>query len=288
MMIVITMSNCPLKLRGDLSRWLIEIDTGVFVGNINTRVRELVWERVCQNIKNGRATMVFGTNGEQKLDFRIHNTNWEPVDYDGITLIRRNNEYCNDAEYKKWSKAAINHRNKIKQRGESEKVYDKYAITDIETTGINEDDSIIEIAAIIVENGEITDSFSQLIACERSIPNEIVKLTGITDDMLREKGTELKDAIAMYSAFIGNMTLVGHNINFDIRFIQKAYSKYGYPIITNKLVDTMRLSRKKIDDISSYSLKSVAEYFDVDCTKRHRAYDDCVITYGIYEKLKEI
>ena len=61
------MTNCPPKLRGDLSKWLCEINTGVYVGNVSSRVRDALWERVCQNLKNGQATLVFTTAGEQRL-----------------------------------------------------------------------------------------------------------------------------------------------------------------------------------------------------------------------------
>lgn len=71
------MTNCPPKLRGDLSKWLCEINTGVYVGNVSSRVRDALWERVCQNLKNGQATMVLTTAGEQRMDFRTHNTTWE-------------------------------------------------------------------------------------------------------------------------------------------------------------------------------------------------------------------
>lgn len=83
------MTDCPPRLRGDLSKWLQEINTGVYVGNVNSRVRDAIWNRVCENLKTGRATMVFSTNNEQKMDFRVHNTLWTPVDFEGIQLIRR-------------------------------------------------------------------------------------------------------------------------------------------------------------------------------------------------------
>ncbi|MBQ6042496.1 MAG: type I-E CRISPR-associated endoribonuclease Cas2 [Oscillospiraceae bacterium] len=101
MMIVITMSCCPPKLRGDLTRWFIEVDTGVYVGNLNARVRDAVWERICLNIGSGRATMVYSANNEQKLEFRIHHAAWEPVDYDGIKLVRRNYPDREDDAYRK-------------------------------------------------------------------------------------------------------------------------------------------------------------------------------------------
>jgi CRISPR-associated protein Cas2 len=288
MMVVITMTNCPPKLRGDLSRWLIEIDTGVFVGNINARVREHVWKRVCDNIKNGRASMAFGTNSEQKLDFKVHNTEWEPVDFDGIKLIRRNFENEDDDYYKKWSKPSLNHKNRVAQMKKTSDIAEKYAVIDIETTGLKESDSIIEIAAIIVEKGEIADTFTSLIKSDVSIPTEIVKLTGITENLIQQEGIPIKKALGRFLDFCKELTLVGHNVGFDIGFLQKACADNGYPAIKNKSVDTMRLSRKKIDDISGYGLKAVSEYFGIECETAHRAYDDCVTAYRIYEKLKEI
>ena len=87
-MIVVSMTNCPPKLRGDLSKWLLEINTGVYVGHVNARVREALWQRICENIRDGQATMVFTTNNEQHMDFYVHNTSWKPVDLDGIQLMK--------------------------------------------------------------------------------------------------------------------------------------------------------------------------------------------------------
>ena len=100
-MIVIMLSDCPPKVRGDISKWLCEINTGVFVGNVSSRVREEVWQRICENIKSGQATMVFSAPGEQKMDFRVHNTTWEPVDLDGLNyLAGKNLDFINKSAMK--------------------------------------------------------------------------------------------------------------------------------------------------------------------------------------------
>ncbi|TNC22060.1 MULTISPECIES: type I-E CRISPR-associated endoribonuclease Cas2e [Amycolatopsis] len=88
-MIVIVLTAVPPGLRGHLTRWLLEISPGVFVGHLPTRVRELTWERVIEFVDDGRALMVYTVNGEQRLAFEVHGHDWTPVDYDGITLIRR-------------------------------------------------------------------------------------------------------------------------------------------------------------------------------------------------------
>ena len=73
-MIVVTLTDCPPRLRGDLSKWLLEINTGVYVGQLNKRVREELWKRICDNLPRGRATMVYSANNEQGMEFRVHNT----------------------------------------------------------------------------------------------------------------------------------------------------------------------------------------------------------------------
>ena len=88
-MVVVVLTDCPPKLRGDLSKWFFEINTGVYVGNVSARVRERIWERICENIKHGQATMVYSASGEQKMEFCVHNTSWKIVDFDGIKLMQR-------------------------------------------------------------------------------------------------------------------------------------------------------------------------------------------------------
>jgi len=72
-----------------LTKWLTEIDTGVFVGKVSSRIRDSLWERVCETIKTGRASMVYSARNEQHLDFRVHNAYWEPIDFDGVKLLLR-------------------------------------------------------------------------------------------------------------------------------------------------------------------------------------------------------
>ena len=88
-MIVIVLSACPVSLRGDLTKWLLEINPGVFVGRVSARIREKLWARVLESGSTGRATMVFPADNEQRLEFRVNNADWEPVDFEGVKLIYR-------------------------------------------------------------------------------------------------------------------------------------------------------------------------------------------------------
>jgi CRISPR-associated protein Cas2 len=88
-MLVLVLSACPPGLRGYLTRWLLEISAGVFVGHVSKRVRELMWKRTVEMTRTGRAIMVFSARNEQHLDFLVHGHHWEPVDVDGIRLMLR-------------------------------------------------------------------------------------------------------------------------------------------------------------------------------------------------------
>lgn len=87
--LVLVTSAVPKGLRGELSRWLLEIGPGVFVGHLSARVREEVWELVTSNVRQGRAILVYSSRNEQRLVFETCGDAWQPVDRDGIKLIRR-------------------------------------------------------------------------------------------------------------------------------------------------------------------------------------------------------
>ena len=88
-MIVVVLSVTPEKLRGELTRWLLEISAGVYVGHLSARVRDNLWDRIVEDVARGRALMVWSTRNEQRLTFRVHNHAWAVEDFDGIALMRR-------------------------------------------------------------------------------------------------------------------------------------------------------------------------------------------------------
>lgn len=106
-MTVIILTACPTGLRGHLTQWLMELSAGVYVGHISSRVRNRLWGRVTEMAGPGRALMVFQVKGEQRLSFKVHDHHWTPVDFDGVTLIRRPSEPIPNAALPSgWSKAA--------------------------------------------------------------------------------------------------------------------------------------------------------------------------------------
>lgn len=88
-MVVLVLSAVPIGLRGLLTRWLIEVSAGVFVGHVSARVRDLLWLRTVEAARTGRALMIYEVPTEQRLSFKTHNHHWEPVDFEGVTLMMR-------------------------------------------------------------------------------------------------------------------------------------------------------------------------------------------------------
>lgn len=289
-MIVISLTDCPAKVRGDLSKWLIEINTGVYVGNINARVREELWDRICQNLKTGRATMVYSAGGEQHMEFRVHNTPWEPVDFEGLTLMRRPHpgNWKQPTLPENFSKAAKMqlHRNALLAKTKDSRE-EYYAVIDLETSGLSsKDDEIIEIAALLIEDGEIKEEFSRLVFSETPISDSIIALTGITPEERKKKGVSLPKALEEFYNFVGKRNLVCHNSQFDSAFLRESCRKCGIPIASNRYVDTLALSRRKLRNIRDYKLQTVAEALGIDVVKQHRALADCKTTAQVFQKLK--
>ena len=88
-MVIVVLTACPPGARGDLTRWLLEIAPGVFVGRLSARVRERLWQRVCSFVKSGRAIMVYTARNEQHLGFEVFQPDWVPVEHEGLKLIKR-------------------------------------------------------------------------------------------------------------------------------------------------------------------------------------------------------
>ena len=273
-----------------MTKWFVEINTGVYVGNISKRIREELWKRICDNIKNGQATMVFQSNNEQKMDFYVHNTTWEPVDFDGIKLMRRPSPArINQNNDESVLKPGFSNASKKRfQRGShrAETPSNAYVVIDIETTGLNpQTDHIIEYAALRIEDRKVTGEFEMLVSQENELKNEIIELTGITDELLRKEGQSPEETLSEFLKFIGNNRIVGHNLAFDMPFLISACRKYNLPPPSAKCEDTLTLAKRKISGVRNYKLATLAEHLSIPYEDAHRALSDCRITNQLYEKL---
>ena len=150
---------------------------------------------------------------------------------------------------------------------------DEIVCFDIETTGLNKKhEVIIEIGAVILKNGEITDRFNTFAAPGRILSQEIILLTGITDEMLVGAPSQ-EEALRAFLDFAGDRPLAAHNAEFDMGFIAAGCRKYGLPF-HNPSVDSLILAQNLLPDLGKYKLDIVAEHLHLPAFNHHRASDD--------------
>ncbi len=161
---------------------------------------------------------------------------------------------------------------------------DKYVVFDIETTGFSPvQNRIIEIGAVKVENGEITDRFSEFVNPRTPIPFEITNLTSITDDMV-SGAEDISVILPRFLKFCEGCKLVAHNAQFDTSFIRENCKREGYPFDYTYL-DTLTMSRVLLPGQSKHTLDAVAKTLKVVLQHHHRAVDDAECTALIFLKM---
>lgn len=287
-MTVIVLSTCPKKIRGNISKWLLEVSINVFVGKINARVREALWQDICENMpKSGRATMVFNTTGEQGIGVEILGESWVPVDFEGIFMIRHPlpNSHIMEETNEYVSKVRIMKKAEYKNSKQNEKVY---CAVDIETTGLKPTDEIIEIGAVKFTRNTVIDKLHIFVKTDKTVPTKVQEITKITPHLLQENGCSLKEAISQLMDFIKDHALVFHNSSFDMNMLRKACVKTNVTFIKNKYYDTLTMSRKKLEDAPSYRLKDLCLYLGIKYDQMHQASNDSEVTRQLFLKLLEI
>jgi DNA polymerase-3 subunit epsilon len=160
----------------------------------------------------------------------------------------------------------------------------KFAIIDIETTGgLPRRDKITEVAIVLHDGTKILDQYDSLINPERSIPPNITRITGITNDMVADAPKFYEVAKTIVEMTEGTI-FVAHNVRFDYSFIREEFSKLGYTYSRRQLC-TVKLSRKSFPGLRSYSLGNLIRHFQIQVENRHRALDDALATSILFENI---
>lgn len=287
-MIVITLSKTPYALRGDLTRWCQEIQTGVYVGNVSARVRDNLWERVKKNIGNGEATIVYNTNNEQGFTFKTTRPSKKIVDLDGLEFVKFLSNP--DLVQHGFSNAAKYHEARVaeKKYGHARHVSKtntvNFAAVDIETTGLDsEKDKILSIGAVRSDGTE----FYRVVKQDVEISKDIADLTGLTYDIVMKDGIDEAEALKELKEFVGDAVLVGYNFKFDLSFLNLACRLHGIDIISNRTRDLMTVVKNKVVELDSYKLKSVLLYYGINNDRPHNAVSDARAEMDLTKKLIE-
>ncbi len=161
---------------------------------------------------------------------------------------------------------------------------------DVETTGLSPQRGhrVIEIGAVRVVNGELTEEFHSLIDCGVSISMSAQRIHGITPAMLRGQPPPAV-AFGAFRNFIGHALLVAHNAPFEISFLQHEFGRLGWPL-SNRFRCTLRTSRRRLHMLPDYRLETVARHLFGPMPagiRRHRAIDDARLVARVWVALWE-
>ena len=163
-----------------------------------------------------------------------------------------------------------------------------FVVYDTETTGFNaaSGDQMIEIGAVKIQNGAIIDRFDEFINPGRHIPDKITELTEITDEMVKDAGTE-EEVTKRFLEWTGDAPMVAHNAKFDISFIESAMRKYNLGEFKNTVIDTLELSRALDQGFARHSLSALVKRYNVpfDEESHHRADYDAEGTALVFHKM---
>lgn len=165
---------------------------------------------------------------------------------------------------------------------------DTYVVFDIETTGLSkEKEMITEIGAVKVADGKIIDRFSTFVNPQRPISAEITKLTGITDDMVKDAPT-IENVLPEFLKFCEDTVLVAHNASFDTGFIRIAAERAGLGELHHTVVDTLELARALLPELNKHKLDIVCEHLGVTLNGHHRAVNDAEATAEVFIKFLDM
>ena len=156
-----------------------------------------------------------------------------------------------------------------------------YCVLDLETTGFSfRTEKITEIGIMKIKNGEVLDEFSCFVNPEKPIPQRVVEVTNITDDMVKDAET-IDKVFPKMLEFIGDSVLVAHNADFDIGFLKYNAKELGYTL-DNTYLDTLRLAKELFPDYKKYKLGIIAENLGIKVEVAHRALDDVDTTVKVF------
>ncbi len=162
----------------------------------------------------------------------------------------------------------------------------EYVAVDLEMTGLRaRTDRILEIGAVKVKQGNITDSFQKLVNPQMKLPEEIVSLTGITDQMAAQ-GCETGDAVREFLSFSGELPLAGHNIIFDYSFLKQYAVNHGI-LLEKEGIDTLKLARKFLPQAEKKTLDYLCSFLQIRRSETHRALEDARAAAELLEYLKK-
>ena len=162
-----------------------------------------------------------------------------------------------------------------------------YIVFDCETTGLDplKGDRIIEVGVHKIIKGELAEEFASFVLHERPIPAKAAAVNGITDEMLRKSGRTPAEVFPVLALMFEDLPVVGHNVSFDLGFLNHHLKALSLPVMLNQQFDTIALAKQYLPPLPTYRLENVARFLEIPQPSAHRALADVITTRQIYEAL---
>ncbi|WP_156289097.1 PolC-type DNA polymerase III [Oceanobacillus salinisoli] len=164
-----------------------------------------------------------------------------------------------------------------------------YVVFDVETTGLSAVyDTIIELAAVKIHQGEIIDRFEDFANPHHPLSQTTIELTGITDEMVKD-APEVEEVLKNFHEWMEDAILVAHNASFDMGFLNQGLKKISYEKAKNPVIDTLELARFLYPELKNHRLNTLSKHLDVELTQHHRAIYDAEATgYILWKQVKKL
>ncbi|MFR7638176.1 MAG: type I-E CRISPR-associated endoribonuclease Cas2e [Allobaculum sp.] len=240
-MLVLLLTACPPRLKGDISKWLFEIHPGVYIGSPSRRVADQIWNRVTTSIRKGKAVMALSASNEQGYVIRTHHSDLEVTDFDGIQLMKH-------IKAQKWieQEESID----VKKLSTPDYLHFKdtfwpsgFIILCIETSGPNpNEDTILEIGALKVKKGKEVDCFHTYIRSVESIPESQFMQNGNILEKLSQ-GLSEPEAVYYLNLFRDKMPILVLDPQRDLLFLKKAAELNEINLSEDQVFDIRELAK---------------------------------------------
>lgn len=274
-MLVLVLTSCPPSLKGDISKWLFEIHTGVYVGSPSRLVADKLWQRITATVHNGKAVLVLSAATEQGYIIKTHNSMMKAEDFDGIQLMKHIKTEKNNGLHEP-------------SRLQYERKFfpDSFVILNLRTSEADfVEGSLLELGALKVKEGRIIDQFHTVVHSGSSASCGAFQITDSAIHVIN-KSTEA-EALYYFEIFLDHLPVIGCDIHFSLNFLKRAaeetFSTYDF----EDAIDLLELSRKHLLGLSNYELKSLAEYFEINYASQD-AMEVCKTIRLVLEKIKKI
>lgn len=236
---VITIKNVKPSLRGDLSKWMQEISTGVYVGNFNSKIREKLWERIKSNIINGEATLSYYCNNEIGYNFEIYNSTKEIIDYEGIPLV-----YINSKKVETINDESLGYSNaykfsKARKFNSSKKQNKNYVIVYIKKLNNNK----LNVQLIKYANNNKREDSLEIMNYEVGIIKEYVKDHDIIGYDIREIFKDFENNIIDLKKYVKQDKMFLKNY-----YIETVLEEYGIKVEGSIKVNNIEELKNKLNE----------------------------------------